>query len=206
VTSKRAAALPPSERRAEIVAATFPLLLTHGSAVTTRQIAEAAGIAEGTIFRVFPDKESLIEAVVESAFDTKSVDDAVAAIDPALSLEPRLTAAVDILRRRFADIWQLRTAVEMMQFSNGVKTTSERHHAPDLRGLAALFEADRAQIRRDPLEAAHLLRGLTIAGTHPGLILDKPLSSSEIVSLFLDGVRVHDPDDADAADVGEGSC
>jgi hypothetical protein len=71
---------------------------------------------------------------------------------------------------------------------------SERHHAPDLRGLAALFEADRGQIRRDPLEAAHLLRGLTIAGTHPGLILEKPLSSAEIVSLFLDGVRVHEPD------------
>ena len=54
----RATALPPSERRAEIVAATLPLLLAHGAAVTTRQIAEAAGIAEGTIFRVFPDKES----------------------------------------------------------------------------------------------------------------------------------------------------
>ena len=61
----RATALPPSERRAEIIAATLPLLLAHGASVTTRQIAEAAGIAEGTIFRVFPDKESLIEAVVE---------------------------------------------------------------------------------------------------------------------------------------------
>ena len=66
----RATALPPSERRAEIIAATLPLVLAHGAAVTTRQIAEAAGIAEGTIFRVFPDKESLIEAVVESAFDS----------------------------------------------------------------------------------------------------------------------------------------
>jgi hypothetical protein len=30
---------------------------------------------------------------------------------------------------------------------------------------------------------------LTIAGTHPALIRDEPLSSAEIVSLFLDGVR-----------------
>ena len=196
VTTKRAAALPPSERRAEIVAATLPLLLVHGASVTTRQIAEAAGIAEGTIFRVFPDKESLIAAVVESAFDTKTVDAALAAIDPTLPLEPRLVAAVEILRRRFADILQLRTAVEMMQLSATLKATAERHQSPDLRGFAALFEADRDRFRRTPLEAAHLLRGLTIAGTHPSLILDEPLASAEIVSLFLDGVRAPDTSDA----------
>lgn len=195
----RATALPPSERRAEIVAAAFPLLLAHGCAVTTRQIAEAADIAEGTIFRVFPDKVSLIEAVVESALDTASVDAALAAIDSNLPLEPRLIAAVEILRRRFADLLQLRTAVGMMEFSMSSPSMTQRDHAPDLTALAALFEADRAQLRRDPLEAAHLLRGLTIAGTHPALILDEPLTPAEIVSLFLDGVRR-----ADAHDLGGG--
>src|SRR5882762_8812848 len=114
----RAAALPASERRAEIVAATLPLLLAHGSAVTTRQIAEAAGIAEGTIFRVFPDKESLIDAVIESAFDTASVDAALAAIDATLSLEPRLVAAVEIMRRRVVDLLELRAAIGTKQFAN----------------------------------------------------------------------------------------
>jgi len=179
----RATAMPAPARRAEIVAATLPLLLAHGTAVTTRQIAEAAGIAEGTIFRVFPDKDSLIEAVFEQALDTGAVDTAIAAIDPTLSLEDRLVAAVEILRRRFADILQLKTAIGMMQVSSPTTTKS------DLSALAALFDPDRDQIRRDPLEAAHLLRGLTIAGTHPALILDAPLSPAEIVSLFLDGVR-----------------
>ena len=192
----RAAALPAAERRAAIIAATLPLLLAHGSAVTTRQIADAAGIAEGTIFRVFPDKESLFEAVVESALDTASVDAALEAIDPTLPLEPRLVAAVEILRRRVADILQLRTAVGMMQVSSGGPSMPVRHHAADLSKLAAVFEPDRDQIRRDPLEAAHLLRGLTIAGTHPALMLDEPLSSAEIVSLLLDGIRAAQPPDA----------
>ncbi len=185
----RAAALPPSERRAEIIAATLPLVLAHGSAVTTRQIALAAGIAEGTIFRVFPDKESLIEAVVEQAFDSASSDAALTAIDRSLPLRDRLVEAVEILRRRVADLWQLRTALGMMQVSSGGPSMTDKHRAPDLTPLASLFLADEDQITREPLEAAHLLRGLTIAGTHPALVLDAPLSSPEIVALFLDGIR-----------------
>ena len=193
-TRERAPRMSPEDRRAAIVAAAIPLVTRHGSAVLTADIAAAAGIAEGTIFRVFPDKDSLIEAVFESALDTASVDAELAAIDSTLPLESRLTTAVEILRRRFADILQLRTAIGMMQDSRTTATMS------DLSALAALFEPDRDEIRREPLEAAHLLRGMTIAGTHPALILDEPLSPGEIVSLFLDGVRRATPDPSDRRD------
>ena len=178
----RAAALPPEERRARIVEATLPLLLAHGAALTTRQIAEAAGIAEGTIFRVFPDKETLIAAVVDAALDTSAVDAALEAIDAGLPLEARLVAAVDILRRRMADVLQLRAAVGIL----------DPRPSADVGALAGVFAADRDQLRRDPNEAARVLRGLTLAGTHPALAPEEPLTSEEIVSLVLDGVRRRD--------------
>src|SRR6185437_10931544 len=48
--STRAPAMRAEERRAAIIAATLPLLLERGTNISTRQIAETAGIAEGTIF------------------------------------------------------------------------------------------------------------------------------------------------------------
>lgn len=187
-TRVRAAALPPAERRADIVAATLPLLMEHGVALTTRQIAEAAGIAEGTIFRVFADKDALIEAVVDAAFDPTPTEAALRQIDRTLPLEARLVEAVDILRRRVANIFQLMSAVGMLQ--NGPRAgVAKLRSQPGLGVLAELFEPDRERLRRDPEVAAHLLRGLTLVGTHPALTLDEPMPSAEIVSLVLDGIR-----------------
>src|SRR4029453_13456561 len=102
---RRAAAMPPDERRACIVTATLPLLLERGLAVTTRQIADAAGIAEGTIFRVFPAKDAVVRAAVERAFAPAPTERALAAIDRDLPFEAQLAAAVEIIQRRLSQIW-----------------------------------------------------------------------------------------------------
>src|SRR3954469_1366199 len=67
--SPRATSMSPDDRRKAIVTALVPLLVERGGEVTTREIAQAAGIAEGTIFRVFPDKKSLLLAAAEEAIN-----------------------------------------------------------------------------------------------------------------------------------------
>ena len=44
---------------------------------------QAAGVAEGTIFGVFPDKSSLLVAALMQALDPQPTLEAIAAIDPA---------------------------------------------------------------------------------------------------------------------------
>ncbi|MGP4016613.1 TetR/AcrR family transcriptional regulator [Saccharopolyspora sp. 5N708] len=70
---RRAPAMSPDQRRSAIVRAVLPLLAEHGANITTRQIAQAAGIAEGTVFRAFKDKDELLRACVAEAFRTDQV-------------------------------------------------------------------------------------------------------------------------------------
>src|SRR3954466_3360193 len=105
-TRRRAAALPLDERRSMIIEATIPLLLQHGEMVTTRQIADAAGIAEGTIFRAFSDKDELLAAVIDAALDPAPLELALATIDRGLPLAETVTRAAELAQRRVVEIWR----------------------------------------------------------------------------------------------------
>jgi AcrR family transcriptional regulator len=181
IKPRGATALPPDERRSMIVAATLPLLLEHGDRVTSKQIAEAAGIAEGTVFRAFVDKDELIVAVIESAIDPQPLERALAAIPPGLGFERTLEAAVVVIQQRVIDIWRLMSSVST-RFHE--KT---RRPMADSDALVRIFAAHHDEITVEPIDAARLLRALTLSMTHP-MLADEPRSADELVQLFLHGV------------------
>ncbi len=164
-----------------IVAATLPLLLEHGDRVTSKQIAEAAGIAEGTVFRAFADKDELIVAVIEAAIDRQPLERALAAIPPGLGFERTLEAAVVVIQQRVIDIWRLMSSVSTRFHEQ------TRRPMADSDALVRIFAAHRDEITVEPMLAARLLRALTLSTTHP-MLADEPRSADEFVQLFLHGV------------------
>jgi AcrR family transcriptional regulator len=190
--SQRARPLPPDARRAALITATLRLIRKHGIDVSTRQIAEAAGIAQGTIFRVFPDKDSLIQATIDAAFDPASVVAALERIDPSAPLAERLAAIV-----RIVQAWLI-TVINLMMALRGNRPLWDKPHLRHPRPsevigitITRLIEPDHGQLRVPPAQAARLLRLLLFSGSHPGIAEGKLLTPEEIVDVILDGVRVH---------------
>src|SRR2546421_10806973 len=190
--------MAPEERRAALIAAPIPLLREQGIRVSTRQIADAAGVAEGTIFGVFPDKATLLRAAILSAFDPERLVAAMTEIAPVTDLRERLVALAGLLRARFTANEPLMVTAravasdpaDAVEFGERLRLSRERI----TEGIAALLEPDRALLRRDPHDAAQLFLMLVMVSVHRAFgAIGGALSGvdgHEIVSLLLDGLLV----------------
>lgn len=89
--------MTPEERRQAIIEATLPLLLAHGPELSTRAIAQASGVAEGTIFRAFDTKSDIIHATIHAAIEPTAALAVMAALPAGQNLEQRVSAILTIL-------------------------------------------------------------------------------------------------------------
>src|SRR4051812_30647134 len=187
--SSRAKPLSRDERRAAIMEAVVPLLLQHGRAVTSRQIAEAAGIAEGTIYSVFDDKEDLIQAAIERHMEITSIADAISAIPTDLSLDSTVEAIVELVQHRVREMFTLMAAIG---FGPPDKHKARRMGHPDedpiIPLVVALLEGHRAELRIAPRRAAGLIRLTTLSMTHPILSEGENFTPRDITDMLLHGI------------------
>ncbi|MEV4347873.1 TetR family transcriptional regulator [Actinoplanes sp. NPDC049596] len=188
---RRVPALAPEERRAALIAATIPLLHEHGVDVSTRQIAQAAGVAEGTIFGVFETKTSLVVCSVIKALDPEPTVAALGAIDPAAPLRERLAVAADLVHVRFAKNAQLMTAARKLviaaQDPDTVKRMTAGREALH-EAIVAVIGADADRLRKPAGTVATLLLMFCGANTFGPFGDPANFSGAETVSLLLDGL------------------
>lgn len=189
---RRVSPLPPEDRRAAIVAATLPLVEEHGPNISTRQIAEAAGVAEGTLFRVFPDKLSLIRATILAAVEPSGTIAALESVADDVDVRARVGKVVDAIAERVTRHQCVFTVAREMamtegfnsDFSRALQENRERVMAAVVRVIAP----DAALLRISPENTARLLMLLIVSAR--GHVFAEPamLTRDEIVEVFLDGV------------------
>ncbi|WP_309647349.1 helix-turn-helix domain-containing protein [Nocardioides sp.] len=186
----RARPLAPDERRSELTDVTLRLLRVHGRAVTTRQIAEAAGVAEGTIFRVFDSKDELVDAALARAFEPGDVVVRIEGIDRDQSLRGRLVDLVALLQQRFRATFDLMQKVEL------VGPPHHLHDSEEADAWRARLEALLAGVVGDDSDQlvvpvdhfVHVLRLLTFAGSHQKIADGRLLTPDQVVDTLLHGL------------------
>ena len=178
-TAKRATPLPPAERREAIVSAVLPFLVQQGTSVTSRDLARAAGVAEGTIFKVFPDKDDLFAAVHGSSHRSRAGRTGIEALDPDVPFEERLVVAAVFMQRRLLDIWSLFGSI------GASVIPPDQRRMPDSAALTALFAGDSDLVRIRPPIAARRFRSLVLAFSHPDPQRSSPAGRRISSSFFL---------------------
>jgi len=187
------------DRRASIIEATLPLLRERGQSVSTKEISKAAGIAEGTIFRVFDTKDELIGACIHQAFETGHLRRELHAIDVALPLAERLTTAVEIMQAHLQGVFSLMMTLhatgrpmERPKHADGHRLDRQRSTEEIDADFEALIAPDCDALRVPPDKIVGYLRMLTLASVHP--FLDgRTTSAAELVDIVLEGALRRSP-------------
>jgi len=182
---RRAPAMSPEDRRAQIVDATIPLVLAQGAAVTSKHIAEAAGVAEGTVFRAFGDKDAVIDAAVAKYLDPEPLRAALRGIDASLPLESKVRQIIMLLQQRFQGVFAMMTAVGMRERPPVAEGTGRNGYAQI---VADVFEQDAGRLGIPAGRIAPFLRALSFATSLAPFQASAPIDVDELVDLALHGI------------------
>ena len=172
------------------------------SGATMQDIAEEAGVAKGTIYLYYRDRDELVEKTFENAVHLlhSRIDEVLDNTDA--PLEERLRESLHRLFDFFSENGQFFRLYISQRFPEGSGPQQRRqqrqcdHYRQRMQKLAGVFEAamERGEIRRvDPLRLATFFAEGTNAIVIERVMSDGPSADADIdliLSTFFEGVRV----------------
>ena len=196
--------MAPEERRQAIIDATLPLLLERGTEMSTREIAQAAGIAEGTSFRAFETKHDLIHATIHTALMPDAAIAQLTALPEDQSLTERVAAIIQLLRDEIHRTRSLfahfaRPSVETPPVGSrapfgGIRPPFNPHEAKTRlnTAVAAALQPYSAELAVSTAFATNLLSALAFASSFTLTETEAPISSEELSDAVLHGIAKGD--------------
>jgi AcrR family transcriptional regulator len=186
VVRERARPLAPEERREAILDAVLPLLRERGRDVTSRELAEASGVAEGTIFRAFGDKETLLEAGVVKLLEPEAFRAELRRIPLDLPFEDKLTCVIDALRVRFGEVFRVMTVFGL----EGPPPVREAGNGDWLEIVRELFASDSHRLGVPVDTVAWYLRLVAFGASIEPFNHFRSFDSAELAGIIAHGVAV----------------
>jgi AcrR family transcriptional regulator len=183
VPRARARPLEPDDRRAMIIEAVIPIIIEHGRDVTTRQLAEAAGIGEGTIFRAFGDKETLVRAAAERYFEPGLISSAIHAIDPGASLEQKVSGILEAMRERMRGVHGMMSALGMTGRPPG---PTNRESLDGV--IEELLAPNLVELDVSPGRVMQFIRLVSLSASIPSFNAGHEISTEELARMITYGI------------------
>lgn len=168
--------------RERILEAARGACAAHGASVQMDDVARGAGVGVGTVYRHFPTKDALIEALVAEKFrlTTENIREALEIEDPWESFAEALRRNAEVMA---ADAG-LRDA--LIRLGPAARSTDEARDELDALAGRLIARAQAAGVLRDDVsvdDIGALMAGLCTSMAHPELDWRRHLE------LLLDGLR-----------------
>jgi len=189
VVRERARPLAPEERREAILEAVLPLLLEKGRDVTSRELADAAGIAEGTVFRAFGDKETLLAAGLEKLLDREPFRAELRRIARELPFEDKIAVIIEQLQVRFREVFRIMTLFQVQ----GPPPKRDASREDWLEIIRELLEPDAHRLAVPVEMLGWYLRLVAFGSSIEPFNHPRPFDAAELAGLVVHGAAVTSP-------------
>ncbi len=160
--------------------------------MTTRELAAAAGVAEGTLFSVFEDKHSLLMAVIQRRLDPRPVREQLARFVGDGALEEGLVGVANVILPSIADVHPLVVALhgiagQACENRLGGKGAIREWLGAVSDAVVAVTTPHAAELRVTPARFSHMFSTLLFASRMPHLAAEDRASAEDIVRFCLRG-------------------
>ena len=169
--------------QARLVTAARDVFAEQGVAASMEAIARQAGVGVGTLYRHFPKRIDLVEAVYSTDVEelSEAAEQAVAALEPWSAVEAFFKAFV-----RYAETKQTLLSELQQAFEKNPALRSRSRELIDAAFDLVIDRAKEAGVIRDDVDGSDVIQLVSPVCTNPAI---SPEQTERLVSMVLDGLR-----------------